>query len=212
MQTIFINNTSVILTTQRPKRFPNQDKSILNLSYKTKIDLLDIITYIERNPILKEVYIFGEDSTKLLDDFKVHYQFLTAAGGMVLNKEQKVLMIYRHDRWDLPKGKREKGEDIENTAIREVEEETGIDQLSIDKHLVNTFHTFIKSGYGKRAKRVLKETHWYLMNCKSPNQGIPQTEEGISKVEWVPLDTVKTYMDQTYSSIKSVLNKGLKEM
>ena len=63
-----------------------------------------------------------------------------ASGGVVFNNE-KLLMIYRNSLWDLPKGKMELNESELECALREVEEECGIDNLRVIKFLKYTYHT-----------------------------------------------------------------------
>lgn len=125
--------------------------------------------------------------------------FIQAAGGLVINDEGHVLVIFRHGHWDLPKGKVDPGETLEQAAVREVEEETGINGLRIEKHLVNTYHTYPHKG-----GVVLKETTWYLMRCPGGDFK-PQLEEGITLAEWresTHLEDVKT---NTYENIRLVL-------
>ncbi|MBK9671561.1 MAG: NUDIX domain-containing protein [Bacteroidetes bacterium] len=71
------------------------------------------------------------------------YTKIEAAGGIVKNKQGQLLFIFRHGKWDLPKGKIEKGENEQDAALREVEEECGIAELTLQKKLTTTFHTTI---------------------------------------------------------------------
>jgi ADP-ribose pyrophosphatase YjhB (NUDIX family) len=52
-------------------------------------------------------------------------KIVMAAGGLVENEHGEILLIYRKKHWDLPKGKLDAGETLEECAVREVEEETG---------------------------------------------------------------------------------------
>lgn len=125
--------------------------------------------------------------------------FIQAAGGLVFNDEGHVLVIFRHGHWDLPKGKVDPGETLEEAAVREVEEETGIGNLKLEKHLLNTYHTYPHKG-----GEVLKETTWYLMRCPGGDFK-PQTEEGITKAEWRDPSDLEDVKTNTYENIRLVL-------
>ena len=127
------------------------------------------------------------------------FDLVLAAGGLV-EREKEFLWIYRNNKWDLPKGKKEINEDIETTAIREVQEECGLGkELSIEKFLISTFHTyFIKDT------PILKRTDWFLMNYKGSENLKPQLEEGITKVVWVSRDNSESLSMLSYSSIREV--------
>lgn len=126
---------------------------------------------------------------------------VNAAGGAVHNADDHLLMIYRNDKWDLPKGKMEKGETPEQSAVREVEEECGVTQLKIVRELPSTYHT-----YKINDKLHLKRTWWYEMCTTDSRKLIPQTEEGITKAEWLDKKGVETAKTNTYGSILEVLN------
>ena len=127
------------------------------------------------------------------------FDLVLAAGGLV-EREKELLWIYRNNKWDLPKGKKEINEDMETTAIREVQEECGLgNELSIKKFLISTFHTyFIKDT------PILKRTDWFLMNYKGSENLKPQLEEGITKVVWVSIDKSESLSMLSYSSIREV--------
>ena len=110
-------------------------------------------------------------------------------------------MIYRLNKWDLPKGKLEKGEDIPTCAIREVEEECNVDGLTIVKELESTYHCYFHKN-----KWVLKRTYWFKMKTEYTGKLIPQTEEGIEKVTWLAKSDWDTIFDNTYNSIKEVIS------
>ena len=122
---------------------------------------------------------------------------VVAAGGKVVNHKGKVLFIYRNDKWDLPKGKLDKGETIEAAAIREIEEETGVGELTITSFLAKTYHVFKRGGVYK-----LKETHWYNMTSNHSGKLSGQLEEGITKVKWKGPKKTKKALKNSYSNIK----------
>ena len=128
---------------------------------------------------------------------------IQAGGGLVINEKNEILFIYRRQKWDLPKGKLDIGENIEECAIREVMEETGIKKLTIGDLLVITTHTYEEKGIS-----VQKETHWFLMNATTLDNPIlyPQLEEDIEKIEWVPFDKIEEYLANSYNTIRLVLS------
>lgn len=209
MYKVFINTVPVILTTQQFEGLPNQSKDKLQVTYHTSKELMDIIRYIEENTFLKTAYIYGENITQLRRDFWANYRLLDAAGGLVFNDRQEVLLIYRSSRWDLPKGKVEKGETLPDTALREVGEETGLGSLTIEAPIFigdaqqdHTCHT-----YYERGSRVFKRTYWFKMFCGQPDSARPQIEEGITEVRWVPVNALRSggYLDNTFGNIREIL-------
>jgi 8-oxo-dGTP pyrophosphatase MutT (NUDIX family) len=130
------------------------------------------------------------------------YKFIQAAGGLV-EKEGKFLFIKRNGLWDIPKGKLEKKESIEEGAIREIEEECGIDRPAIISHLLDTWHTYQYKG-----KNVLKKTYWfYLESSGKEEELIPQSEEGITEVGYFGLDELAEIEGNTFVSILEVIQK-----
>lgn len=138
------------------------------------------------------------------ENFCSNYKLIEAAGGLVENQKSKWLFIYRNGMWDLPKGKLEKGESIEECAVREVAEECGIAEPTIIKPLSPTFHTYELNG-----QRILKKTHWYLMKSANNSELVPQTEEGIVDVQWVSRERAKELAESSFGSIKEVIKEGL---
>jgi 8-oxo-dGTP pyrophosphatase MutT (NUDIX family) len=131
------------------------------------------------------------------------FLLIKAGGGLVQNENDEILFIFRRDKWDLPKGKLDKGETIEQCAVREVEEETGLTNIVLKKLLVITNHTYNENG-----KHILKETHWYKMKATSAQSLIPQEEEQITGLKWITKHETKTLIKNTYPSIADVLNAG----
>jgi 8-oxo-dGTP pyrophosphatase MutT (NUDIX family) len=127
---------------------------------------------------------------------------IIAAGGLVFNDQNELLMIYRRGFWDLPKGKLDPGESIEACAIREVEEETGLKEIELGKFISITLHEYF-DPYLK--EEVIKESHWYHMKVKGEPSLIPQTEEDITQIKWVDSMDLADYLKNTYSTIKEVI-------
>jgi 8-oxo-dGTP pyrophosphatase MutT (NUDIX family) len=150
--------------------------------------------------------VYVNNTLKIIEenwqDFCSKYIMIEAAGGLVFNKDGDILMIFRNGKWDLPKGKLEIGESIEECAIREVEEECGIVGLDIIEKLLETYHTYNMDG-----EEVLKKTYWYKMKTDYSAKLIPQLEEGITKVSWVDKDQISKKLKNSYGNISDVLNE-----
>jgi len=132
--------------------------------------------------------------------FKKQFLCLEAAGGIVLQKSKHVLMIKRFDKWDFPKGKIEAGETAREAAVREVEEETGVNDLSILKPLPESYHIY---HYG--SQWVLKKNHWFLMQTDYRGPLTPQTEEAIEQAVWVSSQEVSNYLRNSYASLQNMV-------
>ena len=141
------------------------------------------------------------DLKELKKAFFKYFTEIETAGGIVQNDAQEILFIYRLDKWDLPKGKVEEGEDLETCAMREVEEETGATDLTIKNKIGETYHTYNAFG-----KHFIKTTYWYHITCSSKQYLLPQTEENISDLKWVVQNQIPELMKNTYPSIKDILH------
>jgi 8-oxo-dGTP pyrophosphatase MutT (NUDIX family) len=131
------------------------------------------------------------------------FMFVQAAGGLVYNETKEMLLIFRRGKWDLPKGKLDKGEKLEHCAVREVEEETGLTSVQLDKPLLVTYHT-----YHEGSKFILKESHWYTMRVNGDQKLVPQTEEDIHEIRWVKAVELKPYIQNAFPSVVDVLEAG----
>lgn len=128
---------------------------------------------------------------------------IIAAGGLVINEQLEILLIFRRGFWDLPKGKLDKGETIEACALREVEEETGVGNLQLGAFITITNHEY----YDQYLKEeVIKESHWYAMKVQGVPTLIPQTEEDITAIEWVAPKQLSHYLSNTYPTIQAVID------
>ncbi|RYF96347.1 MAG: NUDIX domain-containing protein [Chitinophagaceae bacterium] len=128
---------------------------------------------------------------------------IKTGGGLVHDENGDYLLIFRRGKWDLPKGKMDPGETIENCALREINEETGLKNLSIERHLVNTYHTYDENG-----KHILKENWWYLVKAEGQQLITPQTEEDITEVKWVKANEIAAYMENSMPSIIDVMKSA----
>jgi len=145
------------------------------------------------------LYLYHQKEDKLWMHFLRHFPIVEAAGGLVRHQDGRFLFIYRNDKWDLPKGRIEKNEPIRIAAVREVEEETGVDGLEIVKPLIETFHVFNRNG-----KYKLKKTFWFEMKTTSTVTLTPQLNEGIEQAIWVFEKEIPHKFENAYENIKQV--------
>ncbi len=195
MYKVFVNDKPFFLTNQIVKETDFQ----LFLLESTDIEKLVINMF---NNKIKKCYLYYPDEKIILKKLKEKIPVQRAGGGLVYNKKGEVLFIFRNGKWDLPKGGKEKREKMKLTAMREVEEETGVNLLTITKKLQKTYHIFKRNGIYK-----LKITQWYEM--KTDFEGIPvgQLEEGIEKVAWLNPEQIQEAMKNSYENIKLVFEE-----
>lgn len=145
--------------------------------------------------------LLNKDLPKLKKAFFKHFTVIIASGGLVMDTNKDILMIFRRGKWDLPKGKLDEGETLEDCAVREVEEETGLTNIKLGEKLITTYHTYTEFG-----KHILKESHWYKMQCETGQELVPQTEEDITDIKWVNQSDLNKYTSKTYQTILEVIN------
>lgn len=190
MYKVFVNDIPIIISTQK-------DLGEKYTNYRLKsVRLKKVIRKILKGK-LHYVNLYNKDESKLLDLLLKKMKVVTAAGGMVVNPHNEILFIYRNHRWDLPKGKTEKNESIEASAIREVEEETGVQNLEITRFITRTYHVFKRKG-----KLRLKETYWYEMSTDYDGELVPELSEGIKKAKWKNLEKSRKALTKSYANIK----------
>ncbi len=147
-------------------------------------------------------YLLCDDAKAFMKTITKSLTLIEAAGGVVKSRDGKYLFIYRNDKWDLPKGKIERGEKTKVAAVREVEEECGITVSKLGDKICKTYHAYIS-----REEVVLKKTHWYKMKYRGNEKLKPQKEEGITDVRWFNRKDTDTIVSNTFPSIMDVLAK-----
>jgi len=145
--------------------------------------------------------ICNPDLEALWELFQSQYTIIQASGGLVTNTNGEHLLIFRNGKWDLPKGKLEENEELETAALREVEEECGISNLTIEDKLNSTYHTYQIDG-----DKILKESQWFAMSFSGSESLTPQLEEGIEKAEWMDRERRHEAQDEAYGAINDVLS------
>jgi 8-oxo-dGTP pyrophosphatase MutT (NUDIX family) len=207
MYKVFFNDSTIELSSN-VKKSPNNN--IVQIAEHESYNFVNqLVCDIKSGIKVPDSVILSNEVNQLWDHFRNQFAEIPAAGGLVQNEECYFLFIRRLGVWDLPKGKVEKKETSENAALREVEEECGLSGLRIIKPLDSTFHIY-KSPWLRVSKNmVLKETRWFLMNYSGNEIPVPQIEEDIEEVRWVPLSELNKVMENTYASLRELLHKSL---
>ena len=195
MYTIFYNEVPILLTDTLDKL--SED----SFFYKDDITIESVLVIVKSKKF-DVIYVYHEDIKLLWKEFKWFFKIEKAAGGLVKNQQKETLFIYRFEKWDLPKGKIEKGESKKEAAIREVEEECGMTGLKIQKKLQKTYHIFQRKG-----REVLKITYWYSMETDYDGTLSPQIEEGITDAVFKSDTEVYEALKNTYRNIKLLFEK-----
>jgi 8-oxo-dGTP pyrophosphatase MutT (NUDIX family) len=172
---------------------PSADERVLSESEVTSANLDNL--FLNCNSIV----VLAADYTAAYRRFAARFVYVEAAGGVVADEQGRVLMIYRRNRWDLPKGHIDAGEDALTAAIREIVEETGVSGLKFVSQLCNTLHAY--NVYGKWE---LKLTHWFAFSCNSTTT-TPQSEEDISLAIWVDRERLTECMTNSYPTIREII-------
>ncbi|WP_317897518.1 NUDIX hydrolase [Aurantibacillus circumpalustris] len=200
---IYFNDKFIELTGFNTQSSQNQSIKIDQTKEGGK-DLNKLVEAFLDDSHKSSIYISHISVEKAIDILKNTFYYIEAAGGFI-EKQNQFLFIRRHNRWDLPKGKLEKGETIQEAAVRECEEECGIKDLNIIKPLNSTFHIYqYKKGY------ALKQSYWFYMRTDFSEKLIPQLEESITEVDWFDKKTIQeTLLKDTYYTIADVTREAL---
>lgn len=193
MYKIFVDDKPIILTSTVEK-----EVDFKNYLLKT-VKLGKVIKDLNQSS-LKEVRLIHINEKKILKKFLKKLPNVVAGGGKVINDSGEILFIYRNGKWDLPKGKIEKGEKIEATALREVKEETGIKNLEIVQELDTTYHIFKRNGNHK-----IKITRWFEMKSNYTGPFKPEESEGITDVKWLNASQILEALQNSYANIKELV-------
>jgi 8-oxo-dGTP pyrophosphatase MutT (NUDIX family) len=193
---IYINQKALIVTSDAPKGM--LDYQLIEAQV---FDFLNFYQTLGKNP-KSLFYIISKKPKDVFNSIKSKLKVIEAAGGLVINEDEKYLFIKRNGKWDLPKGKLEVNEKKKDAAVREVEEECGIKVKKLDKKLLKTYHIYELKG-----RVVLKISHWYAMHAKGNQKLKPQIEEGITEVKWFAKQDWRIVRANTYPNIIDVINQ-----
>ncbi|WP_415328239.1 NUDIX hydrolase [Chryseobacterium sp. MMS23-Vi53] len=196
MYKVFVNEKKLLLS----KQSENLEKS---LDYQN-VTTLEIGLDLLENTSVNELNVFGENIDEIWTEFQKLFRIIEAAGGIVNDPDGKILFIKRLGKWDLPKGKMEKGESREESAVREIEEETGLKDVELVKFINTTYHIYIE----RNGDKVLKCTHWFEMNFNGEDTSTPQIEEGITEVAWKTTAQIEDEVfPSTFKNIKLIIKE-----
>ncbi|MDR0668363.1 MAG: NUDIX domain-containing protein [Prevotellaceae bacterium] len=194
---IFFNDRLLAVTDQWDQCA--SDANAIGCKITKKSDIPPFVRYFLEHD-QATVYFVADDPQEALSAIRALFTCREAAGGLVRNTDGDVLMIFRHNRWDLPKGHCEPGESPEETALREVAEECGLHSLQWQAPLADSYHLYQDAG-----QWVMKHTRWFTMDDRSGAPTVPQTAEGITRVEWIPLRRLPAFLDAAYASVRDVV-------
>ncbi|SDQ67920.1 NUDIX domain-containing protein [Chryseobacterium soldanellicola] len=196
MYKVFVNEKKLLLS----KQSENLEKT---LGYED-VTTLEIALDLLENTSVKELNVFGENIDEIWKEFQSLFRIIEAAGGLVNNPEGDILFIKRLGKWDLPKGKMEKGESREESAVREIEEETGLKDVELVQFINTTYHIYVE----RNGEKILKCTHWFEMNFNGEDTSKPQIEEGITEVAWKNTSQIeKEVFPSTFKNIKLIVKE-----
>jgi ADP-ribose pyrophosphatase YjhB (NUDIX family) len=212
---LFINDTPFFLLRSLDEAMPLKHKNVINGSEVKALKNLSgtvVITNVDTDKVLsflRELFenqyedvsfrILLEDYNEAKSKVKEKFKIIDAAGGVVVNNDKKLLLIYRLKKWDLPKGKLDRGESFKSAAVREVEEETCV-KVKLGKAITTTWHT-----YTIKDRPILKRNKWYKMKCLDDADMKPQKVENIEKVVWMTDEEASTALKKSYRSIRYVM-------
>lgn len=197
MHKIYFDRRTIIIC--RPEEATLSDPNAVEFHFKQPSDISALVEMFELSSTLEKIYIPSAEPEDCYKKICGEFREVNAAGGQVENRRGDYLLIKRDGLWDLPKGHQEAGEDIKVTALREVQEETGVDDLSLGDLICVTDHCYKRNGIWH-----LKHTWWYRMYYLKPLDLTPQTEEDITKAAWVAKSSLPPFLKNTYPSIKEV--------
>lgn len=201
MRKIYFENRCIIICL--PTEQSLEDPNAIQFKLGDDFDISHLVEMFELSKNLKKIYISTDDIDESYKRVCAEFKEVNAGGGLVRNRRGDYLLIKRSGQWDLPKGHQEDLEDIKVTSLREVEEETGIDQLSLGELICVTNHCYIRNNIWH-----LKHTWWFDMLYNGPVDLIPQTEEDISKAAWVAKSSLPLLLKTSYPSILEVFREA----
>jgi 8-oxo-dGTP pyrophosphatase MutT (NUDIX family) len=202
MYKVFITNKTIFISNTAYNSIDNDISKTYN--YLNNNDLKLVIESFATDAKISNLYIINSKPHKILNKILRIFKTIKAAGGLVKNMKDEYLFIFRRNKWDLPKGKKDSWETIRHCAIREVKEECGLKKIHIIHKLTPTYHL-----YKLKNEWVIKKTCWYLMFYPLADNPIPQTEEDITDIKWFTKSQFDIPLQNTYPSIHQLLSELL---
>jgi 8-oxo-dGTP pyrophosphatase MutT (NUDIX family) len=202
---LFYNLNYLEITDESVHATDNQLFRVFELNHTDTVKAKSIQERFLDTTEIKPFKVICKEVEALYIEFKKLFIYIEAAGGFI-EKNEEFLFIHRLGQWDLPKGKREKKETIEDCALRECEEECGVKNLKIVTPLKPSYHI-----YSHKGSYALKKSYWFYMTTNYDEKLTPQLEEDINEVKWFNKhDTLQIVMPDTYQTIKGVIKDALK--
>ena len=201
MHRIYFEKRCIIICS--PDEQALSDPNAVEFHFGGEVGLRSLVAMFEASGSLARVYIPTDDTAGMYRRVCAQFREVDAAGGLVSNQRGDYLLIQRGGLWDLPKGHREADEDIELTALREVQEETGVDRLELRGLICVTDHCYLRDGVWH-----LKHSWWYDMRYTDPVDLTPQREEDITRAAWVARSSLPSFLKNTYPSILEVFREA----
>lgn len=197
---IYLNERPLVIVPTH-QAIPNKYKDAVLYTLPDQIIIESTLQALETDKLPAAIFI-NPDTDAMLDTVKSYFNILVAAGGLITNQEEEILLMFRRGKWDLPKGKQDEGENLEACALREVEEETGLHSITLEHKITETLHF-----YTYKEKKILKHTYWYKMKFTGTELTIPQIEEDIVDIQWVKPENLSKYLKFSYQNITDVFEK-----
>jgi len=218
---IYCNESLIVLMDTRPGMKKDGE---VQVQYQGKKALKEIVFEFEKTGLKGILSVWSEDKFKqMVKTFFALHEKVEAAGGVVFNEHEELLVIHRNGKWDLPKGKingKDRRKALSNrsgkngkssatdlveriariAAIREVKEETGLKNLTISSELFVTYHIYFNND-----RRIVKHTRWFRMEATTEDSLKPQISEGIIIARWIPANSLGCIFAHTYESLKPLI-------
>ena len=201
MHKIYFEKRAIIICA--PDDQALSDPNVILFRLGDDMDIHALVNMVESSTSLQRICIPSDDIEQTYKKVCAEFLEVNAGGGLVSNRRGDYLLISRNGLWDLPKGHQDPGEDISVTALREVQEETGIDELELRDLICITDHCYKRNGIWH-----LKHTWWYDMLYTDPTELTPQREEDIAKAAWVAKSSLPPFLLNTYPSILEVFREA----
>jgi 8-oxo-dGTP pyrophosphatase MutT (NUDIX family) len=197
---IYLNERPLVIVATH-QAIPNKYKDAVLFTLPDQTTIETTLQALETGKLPAAIFI-NPDTEVMLETVKSYFTILVAAGGLITNQEEEILLMFRRGKWDLPKGKQDDGENLEACAIREVEEETGLHSITLENKITETLHF-----YTYKEKKILKHTYWYKMKFTGTELTIPQIEEDIVDIQWIKPENLSKYLKFSYQNITDVFEK-----
>lgn len=199
MYKVFVNNKLVFFLQEKDLPLAvASDELIIPFNGRQAVEDILKIGYSKNS--VRKMFLIARSVDETMHYFLSFFKIIHAAGGIVTNDSNALLMIYRNGIWDLPKGKIERDESPQDGAMREVCEETGICNLTITGFAEESWHTYYQNNMP-----IMKHTSWYKMRSANPGAFKLQKEEAIEDAKWMSQSEIKKILNAAYPSIVGLI-------